>query len=106
MKQLVLVLTLFISGLSLAQNYSRAKILTGSEGLQTLAEMGIAIDHGTVKRSTFFISDFSSEEINTIRNAGFTVEILIDDVQAYYINQNKNPQATEKNVGCSNSGAS
>lgn len=106
MKQLVLVLTLFISGLSLAQNYSRAKILTGSEGLQTLAEMGIAIDHGTVKRSTFFISDFSSEEINTIRNAGFTVEILIDDVQAYYINQNKNTQTTEKNVGCSNSGAS
>lgn len=106
MKKLILLLALFVSGLSIAQNYSRAKILTGSEGLQTLAEMGIAIDHGTVKRSTFFISDFSTEEINTIRNAGFTVEILIDDVQAYYINQNKNPQEVTKNVACSNSGES
>ena len=64
--------------------------------------MGIAVDHGTVKRETFFISDFSDQEIEQMRNAGFTVEILISDVKAYYVAQNKElSTGTEKNASCS-----
>jgi hypothetical protein len=64
--------------------------------------MGIAVDHGTVKRETFFISDFSDQEIEQMRNAGFTVEILIPDVKAYYVAQNKEVSTgTEKNASCS-----
>jgi len=106
MKNLLLACALLFSAYSFAQDYSRAKIHTDSKGLQTLAELGIAIDHGTVKRETFFISDFSAAEIATIRNAGFTVDILIEDVQAYYVNQNKNTNENLKNVGCSNNGGS
>lgn len=108
MKKLFLLTFLFFGLSATAQSYSRAKILTDSKGLQTLAELGIAIDHGTVKRETFFISDFSSEEINRIREAGYTVEILIADVQAHYVNQNKGAQTNtaEKNVNCSSTGGS
>ncbi|WP_300665630.1 M14 family zinc carboxypeptidase [Fluviicola sp.] len=103
MKTTLLLFSLLISYWGLSQNYSRAKVFTDSKGLQTLAELGIAVDHGTVKRETFFISDFSDDEINQIREAGFQVEILIPDVQAYYVSQNANKgqAVTEKNIGCS-----
>lgn len=106
MKKLLLLTILLWSSWSFAQDYSRAKIYADSRGLQTLAELGIAIDHGTIKRETFFISDFSSAEIAAIRAAGFTVDILIEDVQAYYVNQNKagfTNSSPEKNVACNGS---
>lgn len=110
MKRTLLLFSLLVSCWGFSQEYSRAKILTDSHGLQTLAELGIGIDHGVVKRETFFISDFSKHEIKQIRNAGFEVEILIPDVQAYYVNQNigldANAPAAEKNASCSqNSGS-
>lgn len=102
MKTTLLLFSLLISCWGISQNYSRAKVLTDSKGLQTLAELGVAVDHGTVKRETFFISDFSDDEINQIREAGFQVEILIPDVQSYYVSQNANKgePGTEKNLGC------
>lgn len=106
MKKLLLIALLSCSTGAFAQQYSRAKILTDPRGLQTLAELGIAVDHGSIKRETFFISDFSDVEIQQIKNAGFSVEILIEDVKAYYINQNKGNQTAseEKNVACSTNG--
>ena len=101
MKKLLLVASLSISMLSQAQEYSRAKILTDSRGLQNLAELGIAVDHGTVKRETFFISDFSADEIAFIRNAGYEVEILIPDVKQYYIDRNLTQTEPSRNATCS-----
>nr|WP_294859591.1 M14 family zinc carboxypeptidase [uncultured Fluviicola sp.] len=104
MKTTLLLFSFLISYWGLSQEYSRAKIMTDSHGLQTLAELGIGVDHGTVKRETFFISDFSTEEITRIREAGFEVEILIKDVKAYYVNRNlnldPNTSTSEKNATC------
>ncbi len=82
-------------------NYSRAKVLTTDEGLVTISNLGIAVDHGVRKQNTHFISDFSSEEIALMRENGFVVEILIEDVKAFYVDRNKNPNNTLKNAGCS-----
>lgn len=104
MKTTLLLFSFLVSCWGFSQEYSRAKILTDSDGLQALAELGIGIDHGVVKRGTFFISDFSKDEIKCMRDAGFTVEILIPDVKAYYVNQNvgldPNTPAIEKNATC------
>lgn len=104
MKITLLVFSLLLSYWGISQDYSRAKVMADSKGLQTLAELGIAIDHGTVKRETFLISDFSAEEIQRMRDAGFQVEILIADVKAYYVNQNtqagKGQAVPEKNLNC------
>lgn len=101
MKKLLLVVSLSITTLSFAQEYSRAKIHTDSRGLQELAEMGIAVDHGTVKRETFFISDFSAQEIQQIRDAGYTVDILIPDVKSYYVQRNLTQTEPSRNADCS-----
>ena len=99
-KTLTLIAGMLLGGFSFAQmNYSKVKIYADSDGLQQLAEMGVAVDHGTFKKNTFIISDFSSDEIEIIKSTGFEYEVLIDDVQAYYAQQST--QAVEKNATCS-----
>lgn len=83
-----------------AQDYSRVKINTDQAGIQKLAELGLAVDHGESKPGYFFISDFSTEEIALMRSEGFDVEILIADVKKHYVEQNKNLELTEKNASC------
>jgi hypothetical protein len=100
MKKLLLLSLLLSSFYSFAQTYSRAKIYADYNGLTRLAELGLPIDHGTIKRETFIISDFSDVEIALAKENGFIVDILIADVQAFYINQNKENQSVEKNTTC------
>ena len=64
MKKLLTSLVLFL-GLTLnAQDYSRVKIYTDNEGLRQLADLGLAVDHGTHKQNTFFISDFLHSKLS------------------------------------------
>lgn len=71
-----------------AQNYSKVKIYTDQAGLQELAEMGLAVDHGDWKENTFFISDFSEADLELLANSTFDYEVLEQDVKAYYASIN------------------
>lgn len=71
-----------------AQKYSRVKIHADSKGLAELAAAGVCIDHGDVKRNTYYTSDFSAKEIGIIKQMGYQHEILIDDVKQFYKDQN------------------
>lgn len=84
------ILLLLLGQFSFSQDYSRVKVYADPNGLIRLAELGVAADHGDFKENTFVISDFSSREIELMRTHGFELEILIEDVQAYYIEQNVN----------------
>ncbi len=105
-RKLVLSLFLLCSTMGFSQSYSRAKILTDEAGMKRLSEMGIAVDHGVHKAGSFFISDFSSEEIQQIRENGFAVEILIPDVVKHYVDQNKSVEVDTKNAICPPNGIS
>ena len=105
MKKLVLTIYLFASFFSFAQDYSKVKIYSNSEGLQKLAELGIPVDHGERKKNTFFISDFSAEQIETIRDNGYSYEVLIPDVKKFYREQFLNERGAIKNATCSTTGA-
>lgn len=91
---LVCVLPLF------SQDYARVKIYTDEHGLSQLADMGLAVDHGSRKQGQFFISDFSTDEIGILKTHGFDFEILIPDVKKYYVEQNKFLPIPQKNVSC------
>lgn len=97
-------LLLFISFLALnsvfSQAYSRVKINTSDEGLKSLSELGVTVDHGVRKDNVFFISDFSAEEIAIMHANNYSIEILIPDVQAYYIDQNNQTSVSYKNTTC------
>lgn len=60
--------------------WSRAKIwLDPLHNLHQLSGLGLETEHGQHKNGRFFISDFSREEIERVRQAGFKVDILIPD---------------------------
>lgn len=86
------------------EKYQRAKITYNSpDGLQTLASLGIPVAHGLHKRGYSIISEFSVSELEKARNAGFRVDVLIDDAKQYFLEQNNlNKSASYKNPSCSN----
>ena len=86
------------------QNYSRLKIHTSQGELFKLAQLGVAVDHGYNKEGIFFISDFSKEERMLMEANEIKYDVLIEDVQAYYIDQLSKPneiEEIEKNANCS-----
>ena len=107
MKKLILLLFISVANFSIAQQYSRVKIFTDGTGLQKLAELGLPVDHGNYKLNTFFISDFSDADIAIMEENGYEYEILIGDVQKYYVEQNHNAAPSiEKNATCSGTSGS
>ncbi|WP_034258658.1 M14 family zinc carboxypeptidase [Altibacter lentus] len=108
MKKLAFLL-LLIATVSFSQNFQeihhRAKINYSSmEDLSRLSALGIPIEHGTHKKGFYIISDFSRTELSVARNAGFTVDVLIEDVAAYFLQRNANTEAPQKNPGCEGNG--
>jgi carboxypeptidase T len=107
MKLLIAFFFLF-SGIinSFGQNYSRLKIFGDNQEINRIGNLGIAVDHGIRKEGIFFISEFSKEEITVMQENGVSFEILIPDVEAYYLQllndpKNKEASSTSKNVSCS-----
>jgi hypothetical protein len=99
MKNLLLIISLaFGSTILFGQSqYSKAKIWLLDKSVKELAELGISVDHGTYKENTFLICDFSAEELDLVRNNGFKVDILIDDVKEFYKTQQ---DSSPKNSYC------
>ncbi len=100
------LLLLFICSIGFAQQseiYQRAKIsLDESHTLADLSNLGLAVDHGIFKKDISIISEFSVSEIAKAKNAGFTVEILVEDAKAEFLKQNANPNPVERNADCDN----
>jgi carboxypeptidase T len=104
MKKITLVImlfTLFVNSQNIQEQHQRAKIYyTSFNELALLDQVGIPIDHGIHEKNQYFISDFSISEISKIREAGFEVEILIEDSKEYYLQQNRNISNAPINESC------
>ena len=105
MKYILSLVLLSILAIANSQTlkYSKVKIHTNSQGLQQLAELGLAVDHGEIKAGTFLISDFSEDDIQVMEQNGFQYDILIDDVKKFYVK--RNATATPKNATCATTGS-
>ena len=109
MKIFKLVIFLYFVSLSLfaqqkVEKYHRAKIIYNSiENLKKLEQLGVPMDHGIHKMGYSLTSDFSDTEIQKAKNLGLQVDIEIEDVQKFYIEQNKGKAkriAAPQNVSC------
>ncbi|HHJ50545.1 MAG TPA: T9SS type A sorting domain-containing protein [Phaeodactylibacter sp.] len=103
-----MLLLVLIFGVSLnngmAQNalYHRAQINLKGHQLSELAQLGIETDHGQLAPGRYLINDFSEAELARIHEAGFSYQILIEDVGSYYANPNRQPEisAFAKSQNC------
>lgn len=84
MHKIVLLFLLAISTTIHAQQISRVKVnLDQQQTLEKLAQLGLDVDHGKLQPGKYFISEFDQNEIEQIENAGFRMELLVPDMQAY-----------------------
>jgi hypothetical protein len=109
MKRVLQIALLFVCFLGYTQEtqevYQRAQINYNSiEDLSKLDALGIPVDHGIHKRGFFIISDFSKSEIDTAKNAGFIVDVIIEDSKAYFLEQNRINAPAKNNPTCSGNG--
>jgi PKD repeat protein len=92
-----------------AQDYSRLKVFVTNDQLIKLGNLGVTIDHGIRKEGSFFISDFSSAERAIMDQYEFDYEVLIEDVEQYYIDILNHPEKQEsglKNASCASTSGS
>ncbi len=86
------------------EQYHRAKIIYNTvENFKKLEKLGVPMDHGMHKMGYSLTSDFSDSEIQKAKNLGLQVDIEIEDVQKFYIEQNKGKAkriAAPQNVTC------
>lgn len=68
--------------------YHRVKVDLHQKELKEIALIGVEADHGTIYPGKYLINDFSEREIALLRQAGFELEVLIEDVISFY----QNPQ--------------
>ena len=102
MKNMLLTLTAILSfTLSFAQQretYSRVKVILDAkeQTMVRLSQTGVAVDHGDYRKNQYFISDFSESELKAIKDAGFTTEVLIEDVKKHYREQSGQTENTDQ----------
>jgi len=89
------------------EKHQRAKInYNQPDDLRTLESIGIPVDHGVHKKGVFIISDFSISEIEKARNAGYKVDLLIEDSKEYFLQRNTIKSVRKKNPSCENQSSS
>ncbi|NQY04753.1 MAG: immune inhibitor A, partial [Flavobacteriaceae bacterium] len=97
MKKIIVILLVLAINSMFAQDkklYHRAKIYyENAEKFKQLELFGLALDHGVHKKDVFFESDFSENEIEYAKSIGLNVEIVIEDVRQFYLDQN-DPQSS------------
>lgn len=88
---LILLFTININA-----QYKRVKLWADHDRIQELSEHGIAVDHGLVKKDTWFIGEFSVAELNIIQSLKVEYEVLIDDLETFYVEQNNNTKSLDE----------
>lgn len=91
----------FVNAQVLVPNYSRVKIDLSEHGIEKVAQLGLETDHGTYRPGRYLINDFSAEEVSILEDRGIEFEILIPDVQAHYVEQNKQSASRNLDLDCS-----
>jgi carboxypeptidase T len=85
---LLFCISFFINAQSTSK-YSLVRVFLEGKTMSDLAVLGLETDHGHLEKDVFFETVFSSEELARIKASNFTFEVKIEDMTAFYLNENK-----------------
>lgn len=88
-RSLYLLFFLLLSQLSYGQDditYHRAKVRLEGHSIQELNALGLETDHGEYAPHRHLINDFSDADLHRLTAAGFSYDILINDIADFYSN--------------------
>jgi len=80
--------------------YSRVAVPINEQNIHLFHEIGIETDHGSRDENGRFVSDVSANEIKRMSEKGLSVEVLIDDVNEFYVKRNKEFVQIRLDNGC------
>ena len=83
-----LLLIFTFTGFTQQSSYSRVKVYANKMELQSLAQQGIDVTEGILKKNISLTTDLSESDIQIIETAGLNYDILIEDVSKFYQEQN------------------
>lgn len=81
---LLMLMAILTTAYSQQEKYYRIKIYTDPVTLQKLSSLGVTIDHGHKEEGSYFISEFSEQELLLIKKSGTRYDMLIEDVARWY----------------------
>ncbi|RLD27917.1 MAG: hypothetical protein DRI54_00165 [Bacteroidetes bacterium] len=96
MKSIIISALVFLFAFNANAQYKRVKLWANHDKIQELAKQGIAVDHGLVKKDTWFIGEFSVTELNIIQSLDVSYDVLVDDMETYYVEQNNNTKSLDE----------
>ena len=104
---LIVTLFLIVPILNDAQEevsiYQKARIhYTNSDEIRSLLKNGIAIDHGVKRSKKYIESVFPQLELETAKQLGFKVDVLIPNMEQHILERNNFKKSTIKNTSCPN----
>jgi len=80
-----LILTFFSLSAGISGDYQKVRIyLNSSADLDNIARLGIDFEGSVYKKNTFIDLQISSEEKRKLENAGYSTELLIEDLEQFY----------------------
>jgi carboxypeptidase T len=93
MKKIIPFLIAIIFSVSLfaqSEKYSRVKINANHQQIIQLLAAGLEMDMAFDKKEAYAVAELSKREIAILDNKNVSYEILVDDVQKFYQERNKN----------------
>jgi len=94
---LLLTQALFLSGQS--QKYLRVKVFAKTtEHYNALMLNGLTLESTELKPGNYFITELSEQDFAKIKEIGIETEVLVDDLESYYVNRNKGFNVDEMNL--------
>ena len=70
------------------ERYSRVKVNMHGKNIKDIARLGLEADHGYFVPDYFFINEFSERELTLLNQAGFSYQIIVEDVYQAFLKQN------------------
>ncbi len=83
------------------ERHVRARVDLRERTLQQLAALGLEIEHGLLAPGQFWEAELSVSELEAIQKAGYKTEVIIPDLLAQYLDQQRQTNVQERNYQCS-----
>lgn len=80
-----------------SENHKRVKLDIQDRSLKEIAELGVSLEIAEYKQGLFLIGEFAESELELLKEAGFSWEVLISDMTAYYQQRNHGLDRDELN---------
>src|SRR5688572_24259104 len=75
------------------QKYSRIKVYANKSQFQKLLSKGVCFDEIADKKDSYFIGDFSANEIRLMKEEKLRVDVVTDDLTQDFLKRNKKDQS-------------